>query len=193
MYAAFDEASSKLFYPKGTVRCSGDPMFRSRSARDLGCILDVDPTVVAWLCLPLEFETELGPYVPDFLVKYEHGKPCLLDAVEDEENPAIKEGAALAGHQYRGLPRKETEAGFRLANARDLLRYAQSRTPLNDRIRMLSALDEVRSLTVAECLHIFTEVKPLTGISWMALHQLIALDLDEEMINPETVIRRFQR
>ncbi|WP_233136398.1 MULTISPECIES: hypothetical protein [Rhizobium/Agrobacterium group] len=193
LYAAFDEASSKLFYPKGTVRCSGDPMYRSRAARDLGCVLDVDPTVVAWLCLPLEFETELSSHVPDFLVKYEHGKPFLLDAVEEEENRAINEGAALAGYHYRGVPRREIEAGFRLANARDLLRYAHSRTPLNDRIRMLSALDEVGSLTVAECLHIFTEVKPMTGISWMALHQLISLELDEEMINPETVIRRFQR
>lgn len=191
--AAFDEASAKLFYPKGTVRCSGEPLFRSRAARDLGCILDVDQTVAAWVCLPLEFETNLGPHVPDFLVEYEHGKPWLLDAVDGEESPDIKEGAAVAGFNYRGVPRKEIEAGFRLANARDLLRYAHSRTPLNDRIRMLSALDEAGSLTIAECLHIFTEVKPMTGISWMALHQLISLDLDEEMINPETVIRRFQR
>lgn len=58
---------------------------------------------------------------------------------------------------------------------------------------MLSALDDAGSLTIPECLHMFTEVKPMTGISWMFLHQLISLDLDEEMINPETVLRRFQR
>ncbi|MFK0209193.1 hypothetical protein [Agrobacterium sp. NPDC090283] len=193
LYAAYAQASSKLFYPRGTVRCSADPMFRSRSARDLGCILDVDPNVVAWLCLPFEFETEAGPHVPDYLVDYEDGTRILLDAVEEKELPEIKEGAALAGFRYRGVTRDEVEGGFRLANSRDMLRYANSRTPLNDRIRLLSALEESGSLTVAECLSIFKEVQPMTGISWMFLHRLIVLDLDDAMIGPESVIRRFQR
>ncbi|WP_246654716.1 hypothetical protein [Rhizobium laguerreae] len=193
LYAAYAEASTKLFYPRGTVRCSADAMFRSRSARDLGCILDVDPHVVAWLCLPVEFETEIGPHVPDFLVDYEDGTRIYLDAVEGNELPEIKEGAALAGLRYRGVPREEIEGGNRLANARDMLRYANCRTPLNDRIRMLSALEEAGSLTVAECLNIFREVQPMTGVSWMVLHRLISVDLEETMIGPETVIRRFQR
>ncbi|MDH6273731.1 hypothetical protein M2311_003821 [Rhizobium leguminosarum] len=193
LYAAYAEASTKLFYPRGTVRCSADAMFRSRSARDLGCILDVDPHVIAWLCLPLEFATEIGPHVPDFLVDYEDGTRIYLDAVEGDERPEIREGAALAGFRYRGVPRKEIEVGNRLANARDLLRYAHCRTPLNDRIRMLSALEEAGSLTVAECLNVFREVQPMTGVSWMVLHRLIAVDLEETMIGPETVIRRFKR
>ncbi|WP_246729166.1 hypothetical protein [Rhizobium ruizarguesonis] len=193
LYAAYAEASTKLFYPRGTVRCSADAMFRSRSARDLGCILDVDPQVVAWLCLPVEFDTEIGPHVPDFLVDYEDGTRIYLDAVEGNELPEIKEGASLAGLRYRGVPREEIEGGNRLANARDLLRYAHCRTPLNDRIRMLSALEEAGSLTVAECLNVFREVQPMTGVSWMVLHRLIAVDLEETMIGPETVIRRFQR
>jgi hypothetical protein len=41
VYAAYSQASTQLFYPKGTVRCSGDALFRKRAARDLGCILDV--------------------------------------------------------------------------------------------------------------------------------------------------------
>ncbi|MBX4913676.1 MULTISPECIES: hypothetical protein [Rhizobium] len=193
LYAAYAEASIQLFYPRGTVRCSADALFRSRSARDLGCILDVDPNVIAWLCLPLEFATELGPHVPDFLVDYEDGARYLLDAVEEQEIPEVKEGAALAGFRYRGIAREEIEGGFRLANSRDMLRYANCRTPLNDRIRMLSALDEAGSLSVGECLHVFREVQPMTGISWMVLHRLIAVDLDEAMIGPETLVRRFQR
>jgi hypothetical protein len=58
---------------------------------------------------------------------------------------------------------------------------------------MLSALEEAGSLTVAECLNVFREVQPMTGVSWMVLHRLIAVDLEETMIGPETVIRRFQR
>ncbi|MGO7334457.1 hypothetical protein [Rhizobium leguminosarum] len=194
LYAAYAEATTQLFYPRGTVRCSADTMFRSRSARDLGCILDVDPNVVAWLCLPMEFETEVGPHVPDFLVDYEDGTRILVDVVEDDgELPELKEGAALAGFRYRGIHRSEIESGYRLANARDMLRYANTRTPLNDRIRMLSVLDEVGSLTVAESLNVFREVQPMTGVSWMALHRLITVELDEAMIGPETIIRRFQR
>ncbi|PDS43162.1 hypothetical protein CO662_36675 [Rhizobium anhuiense] len=193
LYAAYAQASTQLFYPKGTVRCSGDALFRTRAARDLGCILDVDPRVIGWLCLPIQFETELGPHVADFLVDYQGGTRILLDAVEQSEAPEIKEGAALAGYRYRGVPREEIESGFRLANARDMLRYANCRTPLNDRIRMLSALEEAGSLTVAECLNVFREVQPMTGLSWMVLHELIVVDLDEAMIGPETVIRRFQR
>jgi len=88
LYAAYSQASAQLYYPRGTVRCSGDPMFRTRAARDLGCILDVDPRVINWLCLPVEFETELGLHVPDFLVDYEGGLRIFLDAVEDDDTEA---------------------------------------------------------------------------------------------------------
>ncbi|WP_051559028.1 hypothetical protein [Allorhizobium undicola] len=191
--AAYEQASKQIFYPRSTVRCSADPMFRSRLARDLGCILDVDPNVIAWLCLPLQFDTELGPHVPDFFVEYEGGLKFCLDAVEKLELPKIREGAALAGHRYRGVSRAEIQAGYRLANARDMLRYARTRTPLNDRLRLLSILEEVGSMTIAESFGVFREVQPMTGVSWMVLHRLIAVELDDAMLCPETVIRRFQR
>ncbi|MBW6425574.1 hypothetical protein KX729_29640 [Rhizobium sp. XQZ8] len=192
LYAAYESASTKLFYPRAAVRCSGDPMFRSRHARDLACILDVDPDVVAWLCLPLEFHTERGPHVPDFLVDYEGGVRIYLDAVEETGAPEIAEGAAVAGLRYRAVPRQEVRQGSRLANARDMLRYARSRTPLNDRIRMLSALEEAGSLTIADGFQVFRETQPLTGISWMYLHRLISMDIDE-VISLDTVVRRYHR
>ncbi|OLP52417.1 hypothetical protein BJF91_15275 [Allorhizobium taibaishanense] len=191
--AAYEQASKQIFYPRSTVRCSADPMFRSRLARDLGCILDIDPNVIAWLCLPLQFDTELGPHVPDFFVEYEGGLRFCLDAVETLELPEIREGAALAGHRYRGVSRAEIQAGYRLANARDMLRYAKTRTPLNDRLRLLSMLEEVGSMTIAESFGVFREVQPMTGVSWMVLHRLITVELDDAMLCPETVIRRFQR
>jgi hypothetical protein len=42
-----ESASSLLFPPRGTVRCDGPPLFRTRAARDLACLLDVDPDVEA--------------------------------------------------------------------------------------------------------------------------------------------------
>lgn len=136
---------------------------------------------------------DLGPHVPDFLVDYEGGIRIYLDAVEVTVAPEIAEGAALASFRYRAVPRLEVEDGCRLANARDMLRYAHSRTPLNDRIRMLSALEEAGSLTIADCLLVFRETQPLTGVSWMYLHRLITMDIDEEMIGLDTVVRRYQR
>ncbi|MGO7611182.1 hypothetical protein ACC689_07825 [Rhizobium ruizarguesonis] len=193
LYDAYAKASTHRFHPFGTVRCSGEPMFRSQLARDLGCLLDVDRSVVAWLCLPRQVEAEIGPHIFDFLVDYDDGTRVCVDAVEDEGSPDITEAAADAGLRHRFELRDQIEHGFRLQNARDLLRYARWRTPLNDRIRMLAALDEAGSLQVSECLGIFREVAPMTAIAWMALHRLIELDLDECMIGPETLVRRYQR
>ncbi|MBY3255805.1 hypothetical protein HFO09_08910 [Rhizobium laguerreae] len=193
LHAAYAEASIKQFHPWATVRCSGTPMFRSQLARDLGCLLDVDRTVVAWLCLPRQVDADIGPHIFDFLVDYDDGASVYLDAVDEEGSPDITEAAAIAGLQHRFEFRDWIEDGFRLLNARDLLRYARWRTPLNDRIRMLAALDDAGSLQVGECLGIFREVAPMTAIAWMALHRLIELDLDECMIGPETLVRRYQR
>lgn len=193
LYDAYAKASTQRFHPSGTVRCSGEPMFRSQLARDLGCLLDVDHSVVAWLCLPRQVDAEIGPHVFDFLVDYDDGTRVYVDAVEDEGSPDIKEAAAVAGLCHRFELRDQIEHGFRLQNARDLLRYARWRTPLNDRVRMLAVLDEAGSLQICECINVFREVPPMTGIAWMNLHRLIDIDLDEAMIGPETILRRHQR
>jgi len=193
LYAAYSEASTKQFYPKGTVRCSGDPMFRSQLARDLACMLDVDREVVAWLCLPIELNADFGPHVPDVMVDYQDGKRVFLDAVEEEGSCDIAEAAAIAGIHHRFVTRTSIQEGFRLQNARDLLRYANYRTPLNDRVRLLAILDDAGSVSIGECLTVFREVQPMTGVAWMILHRMIETDLDAAMIGPESVLRRFQR
>ena len=191
LYAAYKHASSQKFYPVGTVRCSGDPMFRSQLARDLGCLLDVDETVVAWQCLPVEFATVDGTHVPDLMVDHEDGKRLFLDVCEEEGEVGVSEAAACSHIHHRFVPREEIETGCRLANAKDMLRYANYRTPLNDRMRLLASLEEAGSLTISECLHLFREVQPMTGISWMLLSRMISADLDERMLGPETSLRRF--
>jgi hypothetical protein len=56
---------------------------------------------------------------------------------------------------------------------------------------MLAVLDEVGSMAIGDCMNLFREVQPMTGISWMILNRLISVDLDERMLGPETVLRRF--
>ena len=193
LYAAYGEASSQHFYPKGTVRCSGDGMFRTQLARDLACLLDLHTHVVAWLCLPTELKAEFGPHVPDFMVDYDSGARVFMDAVEEAGSADITEAAAIAGLRHRFVARVEIQAGFRLQNARDLLRYAKYRASLNDRVRLLAALDEAGSMTVGECLSAFRDTQPMTGIASMILNRMIVVELDEAIIGPESIIRRFQR
>lgn len=42
--------------------------FRWLAARDVGCILDVNPSVTAWRCMPSPFGVDGITYVPDFQV-----------------------------------------------------------------------------------------------------------------------------
>lgn len=191
--AAFREASHNRFFPLTTIRCSEHAVFLTQAARDLGCLLDVDDSVVAWSCLPREFDTVEGPWIPDFLVDYDDGRAIYLDAAAWSEDAWVSEAIACQHERHRFVTKEEIHVGHRLQNARDLLRYGNRRTPLNDRVRFLAGLDEAGSLSVAECLGLFHEVQPMTGLAWLTLHRFVSMELDEGPIGPETVVRRFQR
>ncbi|UIK19389.1 hypothetical protein [Rhizobium leguminosarum] len=191
--AVFREASLNNFSPRGSVRCSHAPVFRSQLARDLGCLLDVDETVAAWCCLCFGAKLEDHVHVADFMVDYLDGTREHLDAVEFFGDPAVTETFACMQRRHRFVTLGEIRHGHRLQNAKDILRYARNRTPLNDRVRLLAALDETGSMTVAETFSLFREIPPLTAISWMALHRFILIDLEEGLIGPDTIVRRFTR
>lgn len=180
------------FRPRGTVRCVGRPAFRSQLARDLGCLLDVDDTVDEWSCLP-EFLCGGGDgHVPDFLVR-RGDRNVLLDAVaaaSDCPTEWIEEAAEARGCFYEAWSADRIRQGFRLANARDLLRYASWECPLGDRLRLLAGLDEAGSMMVAECLPAFTETRPIAGLAALVLRRFVSIDLDEAPIGPETAVRR---
>jgi hypothetical protein len=186
-------ASALRFEPLGTVRCVGTPLFRNQLARDLACLLDVDSDVTSWTCLPglLRFGSET--HVPDFQVVRGHSA-TFFDVVEAGESKRntnwIDEAAARAGHQREVILEAEIRSGFRLANARDLLRYARWRCTLGDRVRLLGALDEIGSMTVAECMSAFQETAPIPGLSSLILHRFVEIDLDDARIGPETSVRR---
>lgn len=187
--AARTGAATPTFYPRGTVRCAGTPLFRRQLARDLGCLLDVDPDVNEWSCLPLVLRNDGRSHVPDFMVSGGQGA-WLIDAAECTPEPWVEEAARREGFRYGWKSADEIRAGARLANARDLLRYASWSCPLGDRVRLLAALDENGSIPVAECLAAFRETPPIAGLSSLILHRFVEVDLDEARIGPETLVRR---
>jgi hypothetical protein len=134
------------------VRCVGTPAFRTQLARDLACLLDLDDDVDAWSCLPAVGQGG----IPDFLVK-KGDEHAVVDA--GSGSLSLKSAAEEIGYAYEAWPAERVRNGFRLRNARDLLRYAGWVCPLGDRIRLLAGLDEAGSLTAAECLAAFSETR----------------------------------
>lgn len=193
--SAADAAREKLpantsFHPLATIKCDGPALFRTQAARDVACLLDVDQNVSSWQCQPLNRggHAELG--TPDFLVMYADGHQRFLDA-PDRKASDMTFRERLPG-EYRQLSRAEVYDGYRLQNTRDLLQYGRWRTSLGDRVRLLAALDENGSLTLAECLGAIQETKPVAGIASLILSGFIEVDLDEALLGPETTVRRIR-
>lgn len=184
------------FPPKGAVRCDGPALFRSQVSRDTACLLDVNPSVVAWRCMSLSLNFGSEGHLPDFQVFADDGRCMLVDAPDRTLPVSIDQlstAASDSGCVYRVLAREEVYDGFRLRNAKDLLRYAGCTVSLADRLRLLTALDEFGSMPLAECLKAFSETSPVPGISALILSRYVEIELDEAPIGPETAVRRITR
>ncbi|MEO9340444.1 hypothetical protein ABFT80_23825 [Mesorhizobium sp. SB112] len=187
-----NDAAKQSFHPLGTMRCIGAPLFRTALARDLGCLLDVDPNVNSWSCLPLTLSEGDILHIPDFIVE-RTDRTVVADAHggSDGEMPTlILDLCRQAGFEHEVWSESQIRSGVRLANAQELLRYARWRTPLGDRVRLLAALDENGTMTIAECLPAFRETPPIAGLASLILHRFVEIDLDEARIGPETSVRR---
>ncbi|MDM9627389.1 hypothetical protein QTL95_15885 [Rhizobium sp. S152] len=179
----------QVFYPLSTVRCSGPVLFRDQLARDIACLLDVDDDVLSWSCQSMPLASGQQIYRPDFVVR-RADRTFLVDGHREDPAPDwLKSKAAQDGYAYEAIDR-EALPRVRLKNAKDRLRYARHEAALSDRIRLLAALDEYSSLTVAEALMVFRETKPVAGLASMVLQRFISMDLDERLIGPETIVRR---
>lgn len=189
-------ASVRTFNPTATIKCDGPAVFRSQTARDAACLFDVNPSVTSWHCMPMSLDYGDGVHVPDFGVLNEDGGRLLVDAsdrIMPVDSKKIEATAETHGIKYRHLVAEEIYDGARLQNSKDLLRYGGSVLALGDRLRLLAALDENGSLTVAECLTTFTETRPVAGLAQMILRGFVEVDLDMELIGPETSVRRIRR
>lgn len=188
-------ASIRTFSPAATIKCDGPSIFRSQVARDTACLLDVNPAVVSWHCMPVSLDCGNVAHVPDFGILNDDGGRMLIDS-PDRVLPIEAEGIAGAaetvGLRYRRLLTDEVYEGPRLQNAKDLLSYGSYGLALGDRLRVLATLDEHGNLTVAECLTVFTETKPVAGLAQMILRGFVEVDLDTELLGPETMVRRIR-
>jgi hypothetical protein len=189
------QISSHLFYPLATVKCVGPTAYRSQHARDFACLLDVDPDIAEWSCMPPALHHGGHTYATDFLATSKSGRTFLIEVGRDLPDPpdGTSEAAAALGYEYRPVAMGEFITSYRLRNAKDLLRYGFYRATLGDRVRLLAALDENGSLTVAESLAAFREGRPMTGFAAMILQGFIEVDLDAALISPESVVRRIQQ
>ncbi len=181
--------SVEIFYPLSTVRCVGPVLFRDQVSRDIACLLDVDDEVVSWSCRTVSLSNGSETYRPDFTVEG-IGRRFVIDAVREDGAPAWAHARAVdTGLMFEAVDPAKLPR-IRLKNAKDLLRFARHEAALADRIRLLAALDECSSLTVAEALMVFRETKPVAGLASMVLQRFISMDLDERLIGPETIVRR---
>ncbi|CDZ67997.1 Hypothetical protein NGAL_HAMBI2605_62800 [Neorhizobium galegae bv. orientalis] len=188
-------ATPKPSYILPTLKSRGAPSFRSRVARDLGCILDLDPQVENWATRPdpLVIGDEL--HVADVEAHYLDGTACLIDApdrVTPVSTDRLKSAAEPRGLRYRLAERREIYSGFRLRNARDLLRYANYSPSLADRLRLLGTLGDQGSLPMADCLRVITGRDPVAVLASMILQGFVDVELDDALLGPETMMRRIR-
>jgi len=78
---------------------------------------------------------------------------------------------------------------IRVSNARDLVRYARYEASLGDRVRLMAALDEMGSLTLAECMAVVREGRPMDAVACLILRGHLEVDIDESLLGPGTVVR----
>lgn len=184
----------RFYYPIATVKCVGSPLFRSLDARDFACLLDVDPDISRWTCDGVELSYGGETYRVDFVVTGKDDRTFMVDVAEDAPKPPdlIEVAVGTLGHAYRPVAVHDFVDSNRLANAKDLLRYGFYRCPLGDRVRILAALDEMGSLTVAEALSAFREGRPMACLAALILQGFLEVDLDDALIGPETAVRRIR-
>ncbi|MCQ1779404.1 hypothetical protein NOJ05_19530 [Neorhizobium galegae] len=180
---------SQVFHPLYTVYCSGIPKFRSQLARDAACLLDVDETVESWSCQPMSFSDGSDVHLPDFAVERDDGQTYVVDIAGQLPIPSwIAQAVQLRGLRYQ-LWTEQDIPPIKLRNARDLLRYARFETSLADRLAVLIALKEAGSLRLSDIINMASGTKAVPIISAMILHRQITIDLDEQLIGPDSVIR----
>ena len=186
--------SAHTFYPAAAVKCEGSQRYRSQVARDVACLLDVDPTVISWRCNSTPFLCSSGHRTPDFQVIYTDGSTRFIDSPDraNHVDETLQQSIVSAvGASYALLSLSDVYDGFRLQNAKDLLRYGNFAAPLGDRLRLLGALDEHGSMTLTECLGAFQESRAVPGLASLILRGYVEVDLDGAPLGPETVVRRI--
>lgn len=191
-----EEASALSFPPRNVVRCTAYPVFRTQAARDVGVLLDLDPTVTSWSCLPLVLSHRNRRHVPDFAVTRATGQG-LIDVIPTLRSHIPPEWASSAaqalGYGYETRREADLRGDVRLENARDLVQYAAYRASLGDRVRVLGLLEEYGSVPLSTCLQVVRNGHDAIGVvAALVLRRFIEMDLDEARIGPDTRVSAFR-
>lgn len=178
-----------------TLKCMGKPLFRSRQSRDLACLLDIDPDIRSWSTPGPALHVSGCIHTAEFSVTDHVGTVAFLDTTTAAHVQAadIDAAAQRLKASYR-LVRSDDiyDGGFRLPNARDLLKYARVTVTLADRVRLLGLLDQEGSLPMSDCLGTIRNTEPVAAIASMILHRFVEVELDEAILGPETMVRRIR-
>ncbi|WP_061937562.1 hypothetical protein [Aureimonas sp. AU22] len=167
------------------LRCIGDASFASALAADVALLLDVDPSVHRWRCRVAVGRDGL---VADFETWGSGGQEFLFVAAD---SPPSCDPRALALPSSAKVVGPDDVDPIRLENARAIVPYARWRVTLDDRVRLLAALDEEGSVTLADCLGILRHTsRPVAAVAALALARVVDLDLDEPLGSRTRVIRR---
>jgi len=188
----------KIYRPRPpfhTLKCLGPALFRDRYARDYACILDFDPDVISWKCVPEAIVNDSGAanarwWHVDFVVEATSERLLVEVWQTTTGGPSwLPKVAERMGCRHQPVSIQAVDQ-IRLQNAKDLLHYAGSEVPLGDRIRVLAALDEMGTLTLAECLSVVREGRAMHSIASLILSGILDVDLSEALLGPDTVVRR---
>lgn len=188
-------SSYKLRFPSRTTKCRGRTLYRSQEASDYACILELDPAVVHWCCFTQPILNDSPARKPrhrfvDFAVRTTEEHTLLIEVARSMPATTtwLTRAAERLGYRYHRVSIFDLNP-VRIQNARDLVRYAGWQATLGDRIRILAALEEAGSLTLAECLGGVREGRPMASIASMILMGLLEVDLDEAPLGPDTAVR----
>lgn len=200
-HAAGDEAcdfpsSYKSRFPSFTTKCRGRTLYRSQEASDYACLLELDSTVVHWRCITQPIVNDSRARKPrhryvDFAVRTTDERNLLVDIWRGipETITWLPGVAERLGYRYQPVSIFDVNP-VRLQNAKDLVRYAGWQATLGDRIRILAGLEEMGSLTLAECLGAVRESRPMASIASMILMGVLEVELDDALLGPDAVVRR---
>lgn len=186
------------FPPYSTLKCLGEPLFRDKHSRQYACLLDLDPEVITWKCMPQAIVNDSNSVRPqwwhvDFAV--ETSDEALLVNIWQtaKGGPGWLSGVAdRMGYRLQHVSMLDLDP-VRLQNAVDLMRYVGCEVPLGDRVRILAALDEAGTLTLAETLSVMRESRPMHSVASLILSGVLEVDLSEALLGPDSVVRRASK
>lgn len=172
------------------LRCVGEAFLATPLAVDLARLLDVDGDVERWSCRSIAAGLPDRPGVV-FEVHRATGTEHLVPSEHADAGGDARDRQPACGTARVRVVTRDDIDPIRLDNAKLILPYARWRVSIDDRVRLLAALDEEGSVTLGECLAIFRNTsRPIAAVAALALARVVDLDLDTPLGSRSRVIRR---